>query len=270
MNTDEPISFSIRDILLILVLGCINLFSNFHRVTMGVLGDYLVADFSLTAVQLGAMGSAIFYAYGLMQLPCGILADRISAKKLLALSSLLTAVSVFWFALAGGYTGLIGSRVMTGLCTALAFVPALTVTRRHFGDSHYAILTAITCFLCQFGCVLATAPLKVLSDAIGWQNALISTGVLSVLLAVAAWFLVPDHVGQDGGKAAEGTPGTVKDKAPGTAKASVSDAAKASEVPARASAPASGASEVPARASAPARITLDRMEARQRRVRRGL
>ena len=62
-------SLTPRDLLLILVLGMINLLSNFHRVSLGVMGDYLTRDFALTEVQLGAMGSAIFSPMSWLQPP---------------------------------------------------------------------------------------------------------------------------------------------------------------------------------------------------------
>ena len=183
-------SVSVRAACMMIVLGMAYFFSNFHRLSLSVIGDVIAADYSLSASQLATLGSAIFYSYALMQIPCGVIADRIPAKKLIAGSCVLAAAATIWFSCASGFTSLVLARVLTGIATALVYVPALTVIRKQFGDHIYGTMTGIMVAMGQLGSVCASAPLKFLTDLFNWQITFLMIGAISLVLAIAAWFLI--------------------------------------------------------------------------------
>lgn len=49
----------------------------FHRYATAVVADDLTRDLGLSGAQLGLLASMYFYAYALMQIPSGILADYV-------------------------------------------------------------------------------------------------------------------------------------------------------------------------------------------------
>ena len=110
-------STGLRPVLMVVVLGMAYFFSNFHRLSLSVIGDVIAVDYDLTSQQLATLGSAIFYSYALMQIPCGFIADRVPAKRLIAGSCVLAAGATLWFAYASGFTSLVLARVLTGLAT---------------------------------------------------------------------------------------------------------------------------------------------------------
>lgn len=185
-------STGLRPVLMVVVLGMAYFFSNFHRLSLSVIGDVIAVDYDLTSQQLTTLGSAIFYSYALMQIPCGFIADRVPAKRLIAGSCVLAAGATLWFAYASGFTSLVLARVLTGLATALVYVPSLAVIRKQFGDRRYGTMTGIIVAMGQLGSVCASAPLKFLADQFSWRFAFLIIGAVSVALAVAAWFLVLD------------------------------------------------------------------------------
>lgn len=180
----------VRLICMMIVLGAAYFFSNFHRLSLSAIGDVIAVDYGLSEQQLATLGSAIFYSYALMQIPCGFIADRVSAKKLIAGSCILAAAATVWFACASGFASLVLSRTLTGAATALVYVPALAVIRKQFGDRTYGTMTGIMVAMGQLGSVCASAPLKFMSDRFGWQSAFLSIGGISLVLAVAAWCLI--------------------------------------------------------------------------------
>ena len=185
-------SLGLRPALMMAVLGMAYFFGNFHRLSLSVIGDVIAVDYSLTEQQLATLGSAIFYSYALMQIPCGFIADRMPAKKLIAGSCVLAAAATLWFALASGFTSLVLARTLTGAATALVYVPALAVIRKQFGDRIYGTMTGIMVAMGQLGSVCASAPLKFLADQFSWQFAFLLIGGVSLVLAVGAWFLILD------------------------------------------------------------------------------
>lgn len=181
-----------RGVLMMLILGGAYFFSNFHRLALAVLSETISAEMQLTSMQIGTLGSAIFYSYALMQIPCGFFADRISARKIITVACILTAGSTVLFAVSSSFPLMVAARVLTGAATALIYVPALSAIRNHFGDSSFGSMTGIMVAMGQMGSVCASTPLKILSDVLGWQITFIAIGIVTLLLALGAWLLILD------------------------------------------------------------------------------
>ncbi len=176
--------------LMMAALGLAYFFSNFHRLSLGVLGNVMAEDFGLSSAQLGMLGSAFFYAYAAMQVPSGVLSDQVGAKYLIAGSCLVSGLGTLWFGMAGNVTGLAMARALTGLAVAFVYVPALASIRYWFGDSNLGTMTGILVAMGQMGAVCASAPLKLVADSVGWRSTFRLIGIISVVLCVLAFFTV--------------------------------------------------------------------------------
>ncbi len=184
---------SLKQILLVAVLGLAYFFCNFHRQVLAVIGTSIASELALSDMQLASLGSALFYAYAAMQIPGGWLADRFGARRVIAASSLVLAVSVLWFALTHSYGAALISRALVGATTAMAFVPAMACLRRAFGDSLYGTMAGILVCLGQTGTICASAPLHFLNAFIGWRKTFIILGILTFVLCAGAWLLIPEQ-----------------------------------------------------------------------------
>ena len=63
----------------------------YQRVAPAVMTRELMTDFGLTAAALGNLSAFYFYSYVAMQVPTGILADRIGPRRLLTLGAAVAA-----------------------------------------------------------------------------------------------------------------------------------------------------------------------------------
>ena len=57
------------------------------RVSPSVMTEGLSNSFNVSASMLGVLVSFYYYSYTILQLPCGVLLDRIGVKWILAISS---------------------------------------------------------------------------------------------------------------------------------------------------------------------------------------
>ena len=187
---NEPRVSGIRGALMMVALGLPYFFSNFHRYALGIIGSVIAADYNLTPEQLGILGSALLYTYAAMQIPCGYLADKISPKKMLIFSCVLAAVSSAMFATGSSFTSLVIARALTGVATALVYVPAIAIIRKSYGDAVYGTMVGVMVAMGKAGNVAAAAPLKFFSDVIGWKATFFGIGVISIVVANLAWMLV--------------------------------------------------------------------------------
>ena len=94
----------------------------FHRVSLAVVSDQLMAEFNLGAAALGNLGAVYFYVYTAMQIPSGILADTTGPRLTVTAGMLLAAMGAAVFALAQSLAVATAGRFLTGLGVSVVFV----------------------------------------------------------------------------------------------------------------------------------------------------
>jgi MFS family permease len=85
------------------------------RMGLAPLLDMIMAEFQISHAAAGTLFSAIFYSYGLMQLPSGYLGDRFGRKKILIVSAVLWFLLLLATAAAQTLVMLVVLRFFTGL-----------------------------------------------------------------------------------------------------------------------------------------------------------
>ena len=83
----------------ILILAYMIVF--FHRLAVGVVREYLVKEFNMSGATFANLSSTYFYAYMIMQISSGILADTLGARKTVTIGTLTAGIGsiIFGFAL---------------------------------------------------------------------------------------------------------------------------------------------------------------------------
>ncbi len=71
----------------------------FQRVAPAVMTQELMQDFGIGAAALGNLSALYFYSYVAMQIPTGVLADRLGPRRLLSLGALIAGIGTVLFAL---------------------------------------------------------------------------------------------------------------------------------------------------------------------------
>jgi sugar phosphate permease len=87
--------------------------SYIDRMVMAASIPYIAKDFHLSPVQMGMMMSAFFLGYSLLQVPGGILADKLGSLKVMT-------GALIWWSIFTGITGLV-SGVRSMLCMRVLF-----------------------------------------------------------------------------------------------------------------------------------------------------
>ncbi|POG55328.1 MFS transporter [Haloferax marisrubri] len=166
---------------------------SFHRVTSAVLADDLARAFDTTGAELGMLHASFFYIYAGLQLPAGILVDRAGSRRVAAGGLAVMAFGVFGFALAPTYGVAFASRALLGLGGSVLYTATLRFLANWYRPDEFATMTGWTVAAAGMGGVLATTPLAVAIDAVGWRSVLLAVGVGGVGLAVVTFFAVRDR-----------------------------------------------------------------------------
>ncbi len=178
---------------IIWLLGCVFYFYEFLlQVSPGVMGSHLMRDFSVTADGLGILSGVYFISYAGMQIPAGILLDRLGPHRLLTISSAICAISSFIFGMTDHLLTAVIARFLIGLGSAFAFIGALKLVANWFPARRFALLTGLIITLGMLGAIGGEAPLAHLISYIGWRNSMYALGITGLVISLAIYMIVED------------------------------------------------------------------------------
>lgn len=175
------------------------LFVSFHRVSTAVIAEDLARVFQTTATELGVLHASFFYVYAALQLPAGVLVDRLGPRRVATGGLTIMGLGVIGFALSPTYAVGFLARMLVGLGGSVLYVSTLRFCANWFRPDQFATMNGWTTAAAGLGGILATTPLAVAVGAFGWRTAVTAGGVLVLLLAVSIGAFVrdsPDGAGQ--------------------------------------------------------------------------
>lgn len=169
----------------------------FHRASLGVASLQAQDRFHATAVELSLFAVLQLAVYAAMQIPVGVVLDRLGTRRLVASGALVMAVGQVVLGEAHSVTVAIVARVLVGVGDAMTFISVLRLVGMWFPARQAPVVTQLTGIIGQLGQVAAAYPLVAVLGHFGWTPAFVGGGAVSVLVAVAVFAALrdaPDHV----------------------------------------------------------------------------
>ena len=157
----------------------------FQRSSLSVATEYATARFSIGASLFSVFAVLQLVMYAVMQVPVGVLVDRIGSRRMVALGAVVMAGGQVLLALTTAPGGAIVARMLVGTGDAMTFVSVLRLIPSWFPARRVPVLTQVTGLLGQLGQVAATIPLVVVLHAYGWSTAYLGAAGVGVLVGVA-------------------------------------------------------------------------------------
>jgi MFS family permease len=171
----------------------------FHRTSLGVASLEAGDRFSVGPAALGTFTVLQIGLYALMQIPTGLLVDRFGPRRVLTAAALLMGAGQVMFALAESYPLGLAARAVLGIGDAMTWVSVLRLAAAHFPPRRFTLVMTLSAALGGAGNMVATVPLTLLLDNVGWTVTFLIAGLGTALYAaVVAWRVreVPDGVPQ--------------------------------------------------------------------------
>lgn len=163
-----------------------------HVAVPATMPAFLIPEWGLSYAEAGLMASAYAIGYMLAAPVLTTLTDRVDARRILILGSLLNAAGTVAFGLfAEGMLSAMLLWGLTGLGFAGAYMPGLKALtdRLDPGDSSRSITIYTSAF--SFGVGLSYLACQLIADAAGWRWAFVATGLPPLIMASVAWSLSP-------------------------------------------------------------------------------
>lgn len=169
------------------------LLSQFQRASLSVIAPDLMADVGMTPEGYGFVASGIFLGVLAGQIPVGVLLDRFGARKTTSALQLLAVVSTLVFAAADSVGVMFVARFATGLGFAASLMGTMVVAARWFPADRFALISALVLAGAGgVGSLLASTPMALLADWLGWRGTFYFFAGVTLLSSIAVYAFVVD------------------------------------------------------------------------------
>ncbi|MBW7981764.1 MFS transporter [Enterobacillus tribolii] len=184
-------------------LGWIFMYAD-RTVLNPVMGE-LEKEFGLTGTQLGLLNSVFYFSYALLQVPAGVLGDKIGKKKVLIPGFLLFGAFTAVTGWAKSWYTLLMARVVTGAGEGTYYGPQYGLSSEQIPKKYRSLGSAIINSGMAFGIALGlmSSSWLVYDQGHSWRMPFYAMAVPTILTGLAIWFFVKEKkrqpaIAQDG------------------------------------------------------------------------
>lgn len=174
------------------LLGSGILVSFLDRINLSVAAPQIQHDFHLDAGDLGILLSCFYWPYAALQIPMGLLVDKVGATWMGRVGALLWSVASVFMALAGGFGGILAARVFLGTVESPSFPTVAKATGHWFPRAERARATTIFDAAAKFSNVIGVPLVAFVMLRYGWRWSFGVTSVISLVYFVAYTLLYRD------------------------------------------------------------------------------
>ncbi|MDR3187418.1 MAG: MFS transporter, partial [Holosporaceae bacterium] len=178
----------------IIIWGVANLFYLYEvilRVSPSVMTDGLMLHYGVTTGMLGLLVSCFYFSYTALQIPCGLILDRLGARNLIGSSVILSILGSVLFALTDQvWTGQLG-RFLVGAGAASAFVSSLQIASVLFPAKYFPLFAGITNMMGTFGALCGGFPVARSVNIFGWRETVFLLAAIGGVIALLTFTIIP-------------------------------------------------------------------------------
>lgn len=164
----------------------------FDRTNMSVATKPLMQEYGLTKGQFGWVLSAFAWSYAILQIPIGVLLDKIGVKWLVRIGTVFWTIATIMTAAVSGMGLIILSRILLGAAEAPAFPGASKATGYWFPLQERGLATSAFDAAAKFSNVIGVPLVAWTVTHWGWRGGFWLTGGLSFLYLIAYWIWYRD------------------------------------------------------------------------------
>ncbi len=178
---------------LILVFVFVSVVINYlDRSNISVAAFAISDELGLSTVQMGLVFSAFAWTYSALQIPGGVLVDRVRPRILYPIMLMLWSLSTLVQGFISSLTALIGCRAAVGVFEAPSYPCNNKIVTNWFPENERASAIAVYTSGQFIGLAFLTPVLVLIQSAMGWRGLFIVTGLIGMFWAVAWYYFYRD------------------------------------------------------------------------------
>ncbi|MFB8772210.1 MFS transporter [Streptomyces broussonetiae] len=163
------------------------------RTSLGVAGLDAADRFGVNASALSTFSILQLLVYAGMQIPVGLLVDRLGTKRVLTIGVVLFTAGQLGFALSPSYGMALASRALLGCGDAMTFISVLRLGTRWFPARRGPLIAQLAGLAGMAGNLVSTLVLARLLHGVGWTAAFAGSALAGVVVLVLLLLFLKDH-----------------------------------------------------------------------------
>ncbi|HEY9438520.1 MAG TPA: MFS transporter [Streptomyces sp.] len=163
------------------------------RTSLGVAGLDAAARFDVNASALSTFSILQLLVYAGMQIPVGLMVDRLGTKRVLVIGSTLFTLGQLGFALAPSYGTALASRALLGCGDAMTFISVLRLGSRWFPARRGPLIGQATALFGMVGNLVSTLFIARAVHGIGWTATFAGSSAAGAVVLVLVLLFLKDH-----------------------------------------------------------------------------
>lgn len=163
------------------------------RASPSVMTEDLMRDFNVDSTSLGVLTSFYYYAYVILQIPCGIIVDRLGTRRVITFSTLLCVAGSLCFAYSTSLPLAQFGRFLIGAGSACAFISCLKISSEWFLPVQFALIASLTNIMGTVGGMFSGPPFALLVNNFGWRQATVIAAYGGIILAALCWMVIRER-----------------------------------------------------------------------------
>ncbi|MGN6428880.1 MAG: MFS transporter [Leifsonia sp.] len=164
-----------------------------QRTSVGVAGVAAADRFHVSAAVLSSLAVVQLIVYAAMQIPVGVLIDRVGSRTLMLAGTVLMVIGQVTVAFAPTIAVAILGRVLVGAGDATVFTSLMRLINSWFRGRLVPQLSQWIGNIGQLGQVLSAIPFALLLHQAGWTTAFLSAASLSVVAVIGILVAISDR-----------------------------------------------------------------------------
>ncbi len=160
------------------------------RAGTSVMTQGIMDTFTINATQLGLLTSFYYYSYVILQIPSGMLLDKVGPRLVITLSCILCTIGTWIFATTSDIITAEIARFIVGAGSACAFISCLKLASDWFSPGRFAFIAGLTNMLGTIGGTFAGVPLAKLVNHTSWQEATLWLAYAGIAVTIICWVLI--------------------------------------------------------------------------------
>lgn len=185
-------------IFIFILLALYTAYEGMLRVSPAIMQKQLAQSVNISPDALGLMGAFTLYIYLIMQVPIGVIYDRISTRYVIPGMIFICALGAFFF----GWSYNVGfaslAKGMMAVSSPFAFLGSLIVAQRWFEHRHFALLAGTSQAVGSLGILIAGVPVEALLQYYtSWRVVMVVLGSLGIVLALMCLMVVQDRPNEE-------------------------------------------------------------------------
>lgn len=181
-----------------LLWGLSTLFFAFQfilRLSAGILREDIIQKFAIDAASFGTLAGYYYLGYSGMQIPIGLMLDRLSFRLVAFLAIITAGIGTFTFVISDSWGMVLIGRFLIGAGSGVGFLSVAKITKTCFEEKHHSMLIGLSFTFGLMGAVFGMTPMQILFNFYGYDYTfnLLTFICFSIGLLILIFGNLPKH-----------------------------------------------------------------------------